>query len=80
VKRTEMLEKARQRAYEMIDESSCLDNEHFKELKVLPEETAINKLAVEFLEEALANNEMEDEEPTADEDFELDLDDEDTGW
>lgn len=80
--RLEMLEAARQRANEMIDESSCLSDERFKELQALPEETAINRLAVDFLDEALADNDVEDEEPVEvddEEDEEIDFDeDEDT--
>ena len=76
--RLEMLEAARQRANEMVDESSCLSDERFKELRVLPEETAVNRLAVDFLDEALADNDVEDEEPAEvdDEDEDIDLDEE----
>ena len=77
MKRIKMLEAARQRAHEMVDDASCLSDARFAELKSLPEETVINRLAVEFLDEALADNKMEDEEPK-EEDWEFeDQEDED---
>jgi hypothetical protein len=86
-----MLEAARQRAYEMVNDSSCLDDKQFKELQVLPEETAVTRLAIDFLDEALEDNDIEEEEPgeiedeIEDEDEDEDEDeeeeeDEDDGW
>lgn len=70
--RIELLEKARQRAYEMVDESSCLGDAEYEKLVAsgLPEETVVNRLAVGFLDEAFSDNEIEDDEP-------VEVDDED---
>lgn len=79
--RKEMLDAARQRAYEMVDDSSALTDEEFKKLQSLPEETAVNRLAVNFLDEALADNDVEDEEPSeVDDEDEEDDSDSDTGY
>ncbi len=49
----EMLEKARQRAAEMVEESSALSDAEFDELLELQPEKAVDKLAIQFLETAL---------------------------
>jgi hypothetical protein len=64
--RMKMLEMARQRACEMVDESCCLNDTEYTELKALPNETAIDRLAVFFLEEALADHKPMDKEELKD--------------
>lgn len=54
--RLEMLQKARQLAYEQVDGCSALDDAEYAELKQLPEEKAIEQLAANFLKEAAEYN------------------------
>jgi len=51
--RIDLLNAARNLAYEQIDMCSALSETEFAELKKLPEDKATEKLASEFLEEAL---------------------------
>lgn len=54
--RIEMLNKARQLAYEQIDSNSALPINRHTELSELPEDEAIELLAREFLQEAIDYN------------------------
>jgi len=51
--RLSMFRKARQLAYQQIDNNSCLPDDHYAEMLKLPEEEAIETLAREFLIEAV---------------------------
>ena len=51
-----MSEKARDLAYEQIDNCSALSDTEYDELKNLPEEEVLEKLAMQFLQEAVNYN------------------------
>lgn len=54
--RKEMVNAARQLAYEQIDSNSSLSDAEYEKLKELPEEKATKLLAMEYLKSAVEYN------------------------